>query len=586
MEVDEQLPVPTPEETMEDADFDEGDEEDDYDSGEAKVGEVKDITPDGGVKKKILAMGTGWATPETGDEVEVHYVGTLEDGTKFDSSRDRGDPFTFNLGKGNVIKGWDKGVATMKKGEKAVLTCTADYAYGKAGSPPKIPADATLNFEVELLGWKSVKDITKDGGVIKTTVKEGVDYDYPSDLDEVTVNYEARVKGSEKPFSTAEGVEFTVQDGHLCKAIAVAVKKMKKDEKAHLVVQPQYGFGEAGQPPDVPPNAELEIDLEVVSWKKVTHVTDDGLVIKKTLQKGKGYDKPKEMATVTIRYVARLKDGTIFEERGEDNELEFVTDEEQVIEGLDLAIMKMDKGEKAEVTIGPTYAFGDTDTQRDKATVPAGSTVIYDVELVSLKNPKNSWDMSNEDKIEDAKMKKEKGNVAYKAGKLARAVKLYNAAIRSIEYDNDFGDLKKESKSLKKSLWLNLAAAQLKQKNFKDVIQNCGKVLDVDASNVKALYRRAQAYMGTADYLEAEIDLKKAREAEPDNKDLAVTYTRMRKQLRAANRKEAAMYSTMFSKLAKLKDPDENLPTAANGQSAATQNEPGPSEPVPSGSGE
>lgn len=108
----------------------------------------------------------------------------------------------------------------------------------------------------------------------------------------------------------------------------------------------------------------------------------------------------------------------------------------------------------------------------------------------------------------------------------------------------------------------------------------------MDASNVKALYRRAQAYMGTADYLEAEIDLKKAREAEPDNKDLAVTYTRMRKQLRAANRKEAAMYSTMFSKLAKLKDPDENLPTAANGQPAATQNEPGPSEPVPSGSGE
>ena len=77
----------------------------------------------------------------------------------------------------------------------------------------------------------------------------------------------------------------------------------------------------------MPANAELEIDLEVVSWKKVTQVTDDGLVMKKTLQKGKGYDKPKEMATVTIRYTARLEDGTVFEERGEGNELEFVTDE-------------------------------------------------------------------------------------------------------------------------------------------------------------------------------------------------------------------------------------------------------------------
>lgn len=586
MEVNEQLPVPAADDAMEDADFGEDDGEEEYDSGEAKVGEVRDLTPDGGVKKKILTMGTGWATPETGDVVEVHYVGTLEDGTKFDSSRDRDEPFTFNLGKGSVIKGWDKGVATMKKGEKAVLMCAPDYAYGKAGSPPKIPADATLNFEVELLGWKSVKDITKDGGVIKTTLKEGIDYDNPSDLDEVTVNYEARVKGAEKPFATVQGVEFTVNEGHLCRAIPVAVKKMKKEEKAHLVVQPAYGFGETGQPPDVPANAELEIDLEVVSWKKVTQVTDDGLVMKKTLQKGKGYDKPKEMATVTIRYTARLEDGTVFEERGEGNELEFVTDEEQVIEGLDLAVMKMDKEEKAEIMIGPTYAFGSTDTKRDKATVPAGSTVTYNVELVSLKNPKASWDMSNEEKIDDAKLKKEKGNSAYKAGKLARAIKMYNAAIRSIEYDNDFGDLKKDSKSLKKSLWLNLAAAQLKQKSFKDVVQNCGKVLEMDANNVKALYRRAQAYMGTADYLEAEIDLKKAREAEPDNKDLAVTYARMRKQLKAANRKEAAMYSTMFTKLAKLKDPDENQPTAANGHAVSSQEEPGPSEPVASGSGE
>lgn len=586
MEVDEQLPVPAADDAMEEDNFGEDDEEEEYDSGEAKVGEVRDLTPDGGVKKKILTMGTGWATPETGDVVEVHYVGTLEDGTKFDSSRDRDEPFTFNLGKGNVIKGWDKGVATMKKGEKAVLTCAPDYAYGKAGSPPKIPADATLNFEVELLGWKSVKDITKDGGVIKTTVKEGIDYDNPNDLDEVTVNYEARVKGAEKPFATAQGVEFTVNEGHLCRAIPVAVKKMKKEEKAHLVVEPAYGFGETGQPPDVPANAELEIDLEVVSWKKVTQVTDDGLVMKKTLQKGKAYDKPKEMATVTIRYTARLEDGTVFEERGEANELEFVTDEEQVIEGLDLAVMKMDKEEKAEITIGPTYAFGNTDTKRDKAIVPAGSTVIYNVELVALKNPKASWDMSNEEKIDDAKLKKEKGNSAYKAGKLARAIKLYNAAIRSIEHDNDFGDLKKDSKSLKKSLWLNLAAAQLKQKSFKDVIQNCGKVLEIDANNVKALYRRAQAYMGTADYLEAEMDLKKAREAEPDNKDLAVTYARMRKQLKAANRKEAAMYSTIFTKLAKLKDPDENQPTAANGHAVPSQDEPGPSEPVASGSGE
>jgi FK506-binding protein 4/5 len=83
----------------------------------------------------------------------VHYVGTLLDGTKFDSSRDRGEPFTFTLGAGHVIKGWDVGVASMKEGELANLICRHDYAYGESGSPPTIPPNATLKFEVELLGW-------------------------------------------------------------------------------------------------------------------------------------------------------------------------------------------------------------------------------------------------------------------------------------------------------------------------------------------------------------------------------------------------------------------------------------------------
>lgn len=83
----------------------------------------------------------------------MHYVGTLLDGTKFDSSRDRGHQFKFKIGGGQVIKGWDQGVATMTRGEKAILTCRADYAYGEKGSPPNIPGGATLQFEVELFGW-------------------------------------------------------------------------------------------------------------------------------------------------------------------------------------------------------------------------------------------------------------------------------------------------------------------------------------------------------------------------------------------------------------------------------------------------
>ena len=87
-----------------------------------------------------------------GKTVSVHYVGTLTDGSKFDSSRDRDQPFSFRLGAGQVIRGWDQGVAGMKIGGLRKLTIPSDLAYGSKGFPPVIPPGATLIFEVELLG--------------------------------------------------------------------------------------------------------------------------------------------------------------------------------------------------------------------------------------------------------------------------------------------------------------------------------------------------------------------------------------------------------------------------------------------------
>ena len=127
----------------------------DFDDG------VIGLTADDGIRKFIFKEGIAGKQPGATDRVTVHYEGMLDDGTVFDSSYG-GEPFTFDLGKGQVIDGWEIGIASMLLGEKAELTIESDYGYGKDGMPPVIPSYATLIFDVELVGFEQAVDQAED----------------------------------------------------------------------------------------------------------------------------------------------------------------------------------------------------------------------------------------------------------------------------------------------------------------------------------------------------------------------------------------------------------------------------------------
>ncbi|KAI8470001.1 MAG: hypothetical protein J3K34DRAFT_421882 [Monoraphidium minutum] len=563
-------PMPLDAAQFDDADMDE--------TFEDKVGEVKDITPDGGLKKKILEAGSGWERPEKGDSVTVHYTGTLaSDGSKFDSSVDRGEPFVFTLGQGSVIKGWDLGVATMKKGEKAVLTCRADYAYGDSGSPPKIPGGATLDFEVELLSWKSVKDIAGDGGVIKTVVEESSEWKRPSANDEVALTYSIKVKGADKAASEAAGAVFDLSKGAPLglKGLEVAVMSMKKGEAAHLVLTPDYGFGAAGSE-GVPPGSALEVDVKLDAIHEVTLVAPG--VVKKTLEESAEWRTAAEGAKVALAYTAALPDGTLFDEAVAGSELRITVDDEMVPEGVDLALMKMKKGERALITINDAkLAFGAAGHKGRLAAVPADAAPLtYDVTLVELDNPKDKWEMSGEEKAEAAAAAKDKGNAAYKAGKLERAARLYGRAKElvgddeaGLDREKDGPEVRAQLKDIRKSVLLNLAAVELKRGSFREAQRHTSKVLETDPSNVKALYRRAQALVGLQELLEAERDVKVALDMEPASADLAALSKRIKLLIKQLNKKEAGLYKSMFKALGKGGGAKESDAVAAAQQDAA-----------------
>ncbi len=237
---------------------------------------------DSGLQYTELVAGDG-PMAEPGDVVQVHYTGTLEDGLVFDSSYNRGTPFEFVLGQGQVIQGWDEGIALMREGGEAILTIPPELGYGDQGAGEDIPPGATLIFRVELVNVQSVEEANQQQEEIEivndenTTVTDsGLGYtqieagngEMPASGDIVSVHYTGTLTDGtvfDSSYDRGEPFQFTLGQGQVIQGWDEGIALMSVGEKATLTIPPELGYGDRGAGNVIPPGATLIFDVELVA---------------------------------------------------------------------------------------------------------------------------------------------------------------------------------------------------------------------------------------------------------------------------------------------------------------------------------
>jgi peptidylprolyl isomerase len=240
------------------------------------------MTTTSGLQYTITTRGCG-PQAHAGDQVKVHYTGKLTNDTVFDSSVRRNQPFEFKLGKHQVIKGWDEGIALLHVGDKATLVIPPALGYGAQASG-KIPANSTLVFDVELLDLKEGLKRANTTGKDTVTTADGLKIIFLSDTklpqfapgntankpvngNKVKVHYSGfLLDGTLFDSSVERGqpFEFTLGQGMVIKGWDLGIAMLHKGEKAQLILPYNLAYGERGHPPVIPAKATLVFDVELV----------------------------------------------------------------------------------------------------------------------------------------------------------------------------------------------------------------------------------------------------------------------------------------------------------------------------------
>ena len=221
-------------------------------------------------------VGTG-ETPNVGDVVQIHYIGTLDDGTEFSNSYKEDKPFSFEIGKGKVIQGWDNGISTMRRGGKRQLIIPPELGYGSRGVKNIVPKNATLKFEIELIdinktslnttSTKQEYDITKKSG-LKMKINKTGSGNSPQKGQELVVHYSGELlngKVFESTYDSGKPFIFKLGSGGVIQAFEEALSEMKKGGIRTLYVPSHLGYGDQDLP-NIPNSSTLIYKVELVDF--------------------------------------------------------------------------------------------------------------------------------------------------------------------------------------------------------------------------------------------------------------------------------------------------------------------------------
>jgi len=373
------------------------------------MSQTKDYkTTPSGLKYIIHEKGKG-KQPVSGERVSVNYEGRLMNDSIFDSSYGRNQPFTFTLAQGQVIKGWDEGIALLNEGDSATFIIPSDIGYGSQNKGP-IPANSTLKFTVKLV--KVIAEIKVEPFVTtgKDTIKtaSGLKYflvseknkkgDKPQKGANVTVHYTGYFEDGkifDSSVKRGEPIKFQLGKGMVIKGWDEGLSLLKAGDKARLLIPYQLAYGEAGRSPVIPAKANLIFDVELVDFTpevkpeayntkgKDTLSTTSGLKYIIISEGAKESVKAQIGKTVSVHYTGYFEDGNIFDssiQRGQPISFELGTG--KVIKGWDEGISLMKVGDKLRLLIPYQLAYGE---QGYPGAIPAKANLIFDVELVEVK---------------------------------------------------------------------------------------------------------------------------------------------------------------------------------------------------------